>query len=345
MAGKLNHIIPKWLQKGFPSRFDGEQVFTWVYRKNSKPFETNTGNINAENYFYGKKGDDVMTDAETHKFSPLINKLRDETCNFQNSKTEIAELIAHFSIRTKVIRQGFEDISVKMFDGMRDIFTDKSIIENLFNSEVIENELMSHLPESDKKDVKTLLDEFAKPFYEDETFKNEMSKTIESFFSTIFDSSNPLLSNSVREGHIKSLSNHTIPENRVKSLEKLEWNVFTTNNPLILGDVACIFREIGQKQFKTNCDLDKTGQVYLPISTNQMLIGVFEDKEIETDTKILNEAIARCSFEQFICSEMTDDKIDLIKFIGTNAYLADDEEIEKGLGEIREDIENFHQKN
>lgn len=349
MAGKRHHIIPRFLQRGFASRIEGETVFTWLYTKKggaSKKEISTKDTIVSEN-FYGKKGslnaDDEITEIEK-QFASIVNNLRNGKCDFINSKTEIAELIAHFSIRTKVIRQGFEDISVRMFDEMKDIFSDKSIIENLFNSEIIENEVMSLLPESEKKDVKVLLDQFAKPFYEDKAFKDEMNKTIENFFSTIFDSSNPLLSNSIKEGHIRSLSNHTIPENRVKSLEKLEWNVFTTNAPLILGDVACVFREIGEKQYKTNCDLDKIGQVFLPISTNQILIGIIEGETAETDVKVLNEAVAKCSYEQFICCEKADDKIDLIQFIGTNSYLAKNEEIESGLIEIREEIENFHNK-
>jgi hypothetical protein len=82
MAGKRHHIIPRFLMKGFASRVDGENIFTWVYRKKSNPFEANTKNINIENYFYGKENenayaDDKITLLEKNKLSPLVNELRD----------------------------------------------------------------------------------------------------------------------------------------------------------------------------------------------------------------------------------------------------------------------------
>lgn len=359
MAGKKNHIIPKWLQKGFASRVNGENVFTWAYRKNSEPFETNTDNSIVENYFFGKKGelnaDDEMTDIEAYKLSPLMNKLRDESLDFANLKTEIAELVAHFSIRTKFIRESFTKISKQMIGGMKEILTNEDNIENVMLNpptsfleaqidDVLENSKDEELTTAieifdllgfEKEDVKKALTQLTKSFLSNEETKNEIGDSLKELFSQTFDESNPLYPQSIREGHNKSLAENTIPLTRVKKYEEFDWFVYNTDSSVILGDEACIFRETGEKRFKPSCDIEKTAQVYLPISSNQILIGTDNQDEIEIDVKILNEAIARCSYEQFISSEKSDDKLSLIEFIGVDSYIASEEEVTKELDEIR----------
>ncbi len=362
MAGKKNHIIPKWLQKGFASRVDGKEIFTWVYRKGSKPFENNTGNSNAENYFYGRKGelnaDDVMTDVETYKLSPLTNELRDGTCNFVNSKTEIAELVAHFSVRTKTVRKGFEQMSEKMLEGFKVILTDDETVSEVLLKpseeqikEIFDDALNNSNPEMenafaifqmlglDKENAKDLIVDLTVSNLEDEEKKEETKDFVKDIFSHFFSEAVEDLPNSIKKGHNQSLLKNTIPLPRVEKYERLNWSIYETPLTLILGDVVCIFREVDEKSFRPSCDIEKTGQVYLPISFNKMLVGTIATEEIETDMKILNEAIASCSYEQFICSENTQDKANLIQTIGTNAYLASDDEIEIELDEIRNNIQ------
>lgn len=368
MAGKRQHIIPKLLQKGFASKVDEDQVFTWVYRKNSKPFETNTVNSNVEKHFYGKKGelnaDDEITDVETYKLSPVIDKLRNGECNFVKSRGEIAELVAHFSVRTKPIRKGFEQMSEQMIEGIRDELTEDSTISNVllkpdekqFTS-IFDEALNNPSPELDnaleifqmfgleKDNVRDLIFGLTVSNLENEETKEETTNFVKDIFSEMFNGAIENLPDSIKKGHIKSLAENAVPLSRVEKYEQLNWNIYELPSALILGDAACVFRELGEKTFKTSCDINKTGQVYLPISSNQILIGTFGSEEIETDVKILNEIIARCSWEQFICHELADDKVDLIQVIGTNSYIASDEEIETELNVIRNNILNIKNEN
>ncbi len=370
MSGKRHHIVPRFLQKGFASRIikrkKKEIVFTWLYMKNAAQpdIDFSTKDTIVSENFYGKVGeinaDDEITKVEKEKFSPLVDKMRNGTCNFDDSKTEIAELIAHFSIRTKVVREGFTDISQKMVGGMREITTNEQIIEDVFLNppesvikeqievilsdpkykEVIEPALQFfEMLGLQKNQVSDLLSELTHSELENKETQKETKETLGSFFSTLFDESNPILRNSIKEGHNKSLVNTTIPLSRVEKYEQLNWNIYKTTSTLILGDVACIFREIGEKSFKPSCDINKTGQIYLPISSNQMIVGTIDREEIETDVKILNEAIASCSYEQFVCSENTQDKTNLIQIIGTNSQIASDQEIQIELDEIRKNVQ------
>jgi len=362
MAGKKNHIIPKWLQNGFASRVNGENVFTWVYRKNSEPFETNIGNSIAENYFFGKKGelnaDDEMTDVETYKLSPLMNKLRDGSLGFENSRSQIAELIAHFSIRTKTIRKGFEEMSKKTLEGIGKVLTDDEISSDLLSkasekeiAEIFDEALNISSPEMDSAlatfQIFGLGKENVKDLTTDLTLSNQQNEETQSLvkelFSDIFEGMIQNLPESVKKGHNKSLLENTIPLPRVEKYEQLNWSIYEVTSLLILGDVACVFRELGEKSFKSSCDIDKTGQIYLPISYNQILVGTIDTEEVETDVKVLNEAMARCSYEQFVCSEKSDEKIDLIESIGIDSYIASDEEITREINEIRNNFGRMYE--
>ena len=141
MAGNRHHIIPRFLQKGFVSRIIKHKkdaiVFTWHYMKNNALPNTDfsTKDTIVSEYFYGRQGetnaDDEITKLEEVKFSPLVNKLRDGSCDPNESKTEVAQLVAHLSVRTKVIRKGFEQMSGKMFEGIGNILTNDETVSNL----------------------------------------------------------------------------------------------------------------------------------------------------------------------------------------------------------------------
>jgi len=370
MSGKRQHILPKLLQKGFASRIDGKTVYTWMYRKGDFPKEVSTTNTIVEQYFYGKVGelsaDEEITDLENNKLAPLINRLREGTFNPQKGKVEIAELVAHFSVRTKLVRKGFQAASEQMFQGIKKIFTDEKTIENVFLSpkkSLFEKQIDEVLSDSDNEqvkqsleifklfgaeedDVKHLLSELTYSFLNDEETKDENKNFFKDLFSEMFgEKAIETLPDSIKKGHIQSLAENTIPTARADKFEKLDWIVFDSKSPVILGDVCCIFRFNNENLLKPPFDIENINQIYLPISSNQILIGASNLKEIETDIPTLNEAIARCSFEQFICSEKADDKTNLIELIGTNSYIATDEEMENVLEEIRNNVEAMKEEN
>ena len=57
MSGAKQHILPKFLLKGFANRIKGNSIYTLVHRKDGQIFESNIKNICAERYFYGKEPD------------------------------------------------------------------------------------------------------------------------------------------------------------------------------------------------------------------------------------------------------------------------------------------------
>ena len=126
MAGTIQHILPKFLLKGFASRIQKKEVLTWVYRKDKPPFETNIKNIGAERNFYGKEGklsvDPEITDFEG-KYAPLLDELRAIRKNQEIYDPRIANFITHLAIRTKHIREFFRESSEFIIERMSDFFS------------------------------------------------------------------------------------------------------------------------------------------------------------------------------------------------------------------------------
>jgi hypothetical protein len=114
MAGNRQHILPRFLLKGFASRVERKGIYTWVYSKERGPFETNIINVGVEKYFYGGDGelnvDDDITDFEG-EYAPLLDELREHEGQVEISDPRIANLITHLVVRTKHIRESLRESS------------------------------------------------------------------------------------------------------------------------------------------------------------------------------------------------------------------------------------------
>lgn len=86
MAGVRQHILPRFLLKGFASKMDGQEVFTWVCRKGGNIFEANIKNVAVEKHFYTGPGeinvDDEITEIE-RGFALLLDELRQKNDGFE----------------------------------------------------------------------------------------------------------------------------------------------------------------------------------------------------------------------------------------------------------------------
>ena len=63
-----------------------------------------------------------------------------------------------------------------------------------------------------KNQVSDLLSELTHSELENKETRKEIKEALGDVFSTLFDESNPLVRNSIKEGHNKSLLEHTIPQ-------------------------------------------------------------------------------------------------------------------------------------
>jgi len=326
MSGKRQHFIPRFLLEGFASHASGDAVYTWVYRKDSLPFNANIINVGVEGYFYtdgnDTEADHMITEAE-NTFSPLVQKLRANPL-MAVYDPQIPKLIAHFEIRTRHLRESFLRTGNYLFSRLLDFMDDeKSFIE--------------YLERTFRNDPSILQKAFA-----GELKKRGLPKTM---LGPVLQLSYPLLPASMRQlrpmlrqsaahlrsalpktlskgaksGHIRFLKENVAPEVRAQRYKDLIYTVIEVpQRGLILGDSIIIFQVEGLTPFKTFLEKkDILNAVLLPLNSWQILIGTRDNFSISEQS--LPETIARCSLEYFVAEEKSDTNRFLQEQIGEDA--------------------------
>ena len=138
-----------------------------------------------------------------------------------------------------------------------------------------------------------------------------------------------------KEGHIKTLAKSLIPEPRVEDYQRLRWFVCKSEEPLILGDVGCVFEVKGKKRFVSlNDKEDELSTVYLPISSNTMVLGSNSIRLPQVDFNAINETSAKISRYFFLCRESSSKMHRLLTVLGTEAEILSNNEIGNIVREI-----------
>jgi Protein of unknown function (DUF4238) len=343
MAGKRQHFIPQFIQSGFASHVSGDEVYTWVYRKEAKPFNTNIINVGVEGYFYSQEGDnqvdDEITEAERSRFAVLVNTLRNSTGDVTVDPIEIAELIAHFEVRTRNFRQTILNTSEYLY-GM--------IFKFLDDRRAFESYLRKRLPVLIER-------QFSKEFKSQ--YQNISSRSLEIFFAgiqplieqkiesdlaSLLDNLTtiteqiktqllPIIKDAFKAGHIKALQKSIAPLEKISWYQNLQFCVLTslsTNIPL--GDSVLVFQVEGKRQFKPFTEKDdRIEAIYLPLSSNLVLVGT--KMGIIPDTSTLPMAIVQCSLEYFISDSQNVINDDLYNHIGEKAYFLSEYQLDDVL--------------
>lgn len=350
MAGKRQHTLPRFLQKGFASNIISkpngrETVFTWAYRKGLEPFETKTENVGLEKHFYGKEGelsvDDEITDLEP-TFAAVIKVSRDKPDGYRISDPNIADFVGHLSIRTKHLRDSFID--------MAEILTDTLFVflADYRNFRWWTLEYHKRHPEV----MRNLLDEQLKKMnlprfqrlraleYATRQLRLELLGTVldrdQSQYETTFKVLAPMLLEKIpsiaKDSHIKALAKSLIPEPRAEDYRSLNWYVCKSSELLILGDVGCLFEVTGAKQYITLAGKDdELKAVYLPISSDRLVLGTASPTVPSIDFNRINQVFAEHSRDFFICREYSQQGRELQKLLGTKAQILSDDEIKEIL--------------
>src|SRR3569623_632228 len=338
MAGKKQHFIPRFLLRGF-AHASSEKV--WVYKKNTKPFLTNISNIGAERFFYTHNNDDV-DDLITHfenKFSDLVNSLRSSGLTKDVCVNDIAELIAHFEVRSKHLRQNFIESGHQVLNRILDFAENKELLGEYLLREFSNDP--SLLRYSFSKELTrlglplTLLDllmEIAGPLIPSviPQITSEFSRFTAQYRPTIPQTLNEV----AKESHIESLRKNIAPEMRVKRYQTLTYNVFRVfGAQLPLGDSIVLFRVLGPRPFKPFLDKDDDLlYVLLPLSSEILLVGANSSSTFNEDTFLVKEdiykAIVRCSHEFFVASALSEQNKLFKNEIGNNSYLISESDIE-----------------
>lgn len=333
MAGIRHHILPRFLLKGFSSRVQGEEAFTWVYHKGKNPYETNTKNVSVEKFFYGKEGelcaDDEITKLEG-EYSVLIEELRNKDDRVEVSDIRIGEFIVHLLFRTKLLRNFAHKSFKYMLDEFAEHFSDFKNIKKfiLKRPDLIKEKLKKELKKYPaSKSQKTMVMYKVKQMTPIIIEKQRIE--LEKMFQFLIEYAKKTLPEIVKGGHVKALAKKLTSGPRIGSYNNLRWFVCKSTKPLILGDIGCLFEINGEKRFRAINDKDEQIlNVFLPISSDRILVGVPSSMP-QFSFDVINEAIAKCSQEYFVCSASSENFLKLHTLIGKDASILSNNELEQ----------------
>ena len=329
----------------------GKEVFTWVFRTGGKIFESNITNVGVEKYFYEIDGEDSV-DAEIteveKEFATLLDELRQKEDGFRVTHHKLAEFICHLSIRTKHLRDSLIDSSSFLAKILTDFLSD----EDNFRYWILE--YYKRHPEVIRKAIDDELKRRKTPKHQFHAMRQRLlmmaspSQLVKQMgsdikqYAVMFSLIGPSLINQIpdiaKKGHIKALAKNLIPEPRVEVYQQLSWFVVKADRALILGDVGCLFEvENKEKYFSLNNKDDKLKSVYLPISSDTLIVGTSLSSPLIIDFKRLNEKFAKGSRDFFICRESTSEIVTLHASLGAEAEILSKAEIIQIVKEVIEE--------
>jgi hypothetical protein len=180
VAGRNQHHLPQFLQKGFVSKTIGKDRYTWLHCKGDPPIEERIRKIGAEPFFYGNpesevSADPAITDLE-NSFAKLLNSLRQGTPNVVLPDRRIPLLVTHLGIRTRSIRRVAVNAGTNLIRALeRNFFPD----EERFRKMLLVPENMDRILErrSPHWHTSETFREIARGMYKDQIVRNFRSTT------------------------------------------------------------------------------------------------------------------------------------------------------------------------
>jgi len=336
------------LLKGFASKVDGPEVFTWVFRRGGKIFEANIKNVAVEKHFYNVVGeinvDDEITTIE-RGFARLLDELRQENDGVKITDPTLPEFVGHLTSRTKHLRDSFIDTTEAMTSILSDYLADARNVRSwLFD-------YYKRHPEVVKKAIDDVVLKMQLPRYQRRAFRqrlqglisvkrliNQMDGDIQQY-ALMFSMLAPMLIQKlpaiVKEGHIQAMAKSLVAEPRAEKYQQLNWFVCKSEEPLILGDVGCLFDIVGENKLRSLGGTNENIRIaYLPIASDCLIVGTTTDTVAELDFSVINGYFASYSRDFFVCRELFEHTRELLQVLGTNAQILSQFELELMIREV-----------
>jgi len=341
MGSDRQHYIPRFLLKGFNSRFHKGQYFAYVYRKESKPFETNIINIGVSKGFYTQEGDnqadEIITSLETG-FAKYIDELREFDTDQNIPSNKISKFVAHLELRNRYIRESLLDLSGDIVSKSIDFFAGGNDLKQLCRDEfkkdpsILEDKL-KQIPQYSQ------LNRQQKQLFLDQALKNAVElvdNLADVFIGQVLDRVKNDLPELVKETQLRALKQSGIPEPKVQFYEKLNWKVnLFDRDSLILGDCIMMIHVDAERAYKTLIEKkDEVLSVLFPISDRHLISGTILEENVVFDVDELNSFFAQCSTDFFVSSEDSSEFNKLIDIIDKNSYLMNQNEIKDMFMEL-----------
>lgn len=335
MAGRKQHYIPQSVLRAFEASRPGAKSQVLVFRKHKEPYVTSTEGTAAERDFYSNplvdgKGalDDKITNFESEHLTAMLRELR---CTRRGPvDSELAAItVAHLAFRTAHVRGSIQTIADDAVGQMKAIIEDPEAIRHFAGvdaattdprlAEMVGEELtrlgLDALPQKDRKAIERMVVFRVRERFDDLFLqsKNFVGAAIESFGMNA--------AGFITKGHARVLSESLVPQERVRALRALAWEVVPDDEAqrhFILPDCVVIASD-GTTAYQPlpMLSVGEAMTVVMPLSPKQLLVG--SACPVRIDSASLNVSLATCSLDFFIGSRRDDGTAALAALIGSCA--------------------------
>jgi Protein of unknown function (DUF4238) len=327
MAGIRHHILPRFLLRGFESKTIDGKVFAWVYSKKHSHREMSTKDISVEKYFYGREGelsiDPEITEIEP-EFADLLNDLREKLEEVEEvSDPRIARFITHLCTRTKHLRDSVCESIEFLNEYLDEYFSDFENIKKRALNDPHTMETLFRAYNVSPQQRETFIPLFSGIIANHlDKHKVAFERLSEEHFLKVKQS----LTNELKDGHIRALSQNLLPAKRIEKYNLLRWFICDSTIPLILGDVGCLFEISGNRYRSLDDKEDEIRNIFLPISSNKILLGTSSNRKPKINFKHFRRIYAEHSREYFVCSKNSREMKSLSFYLGNKAEMLTKEE-------------------
>jgi hypothetical protein len=336
MSGKRQHILPRFLIKGFASKSEKLNHFVWVYRKGQAPFESNIINVGVEKDFYSEDDstiDEKITDVE-RGYADLITELRRIKKSELINKELLPNFIAHLEIRTRNVRESFLEISDLFLNEIVKFFQKPENVTRFITKHA--DNAMNQVDNAFNRELKKISIPKAKRGYVNLAIR-EQKRLVQSnleplflfFINNLLPNLYKRMPDIVKNAHLKVFQDSVSPESKVQEFRKLKWNlIYSDNAYFILGDLGVLFEVESLKKYTTFWEKGKNIiNVFLPISKNHLVIGSNSTIYDISNLNWLNREIAEYSRGYFLSAINNPFQLNLANYIGNKAQWLTENEI------------------
>jgi hypothetical protein len=343
MAGKRQHYIPRFLQRGFLADEVGDAERVWLYRRDTLPTLVGIRDVGVEDWFYSRRNtdggqtlDDVITNLE-RAFAPDLASLRALSPGSIAPAETSARLIAHLTLRTAHLRQvmsiGAERIGAEVSSLLGDpermrrlLGLDEHTPPTRFR-EAIQSALQQ-LPLVELGVPEALIQRVLE-FIAREQFDREIAPQLSSFMPTLLSVAKA--AGEIREAHNRALAQMPVENGWVAELRAFHWMIEAADNAILPDCVALAFEADGSAVPLLMSDRERAVAVVLPLAPNRLLVGR-RLAEAQLSLADFNIHAAASSESLFVgCNDQVD--ADLAGRIGARASAMVGEVIETALSE------------
>lgn len=322
MPGTRHHTVPRFLLKGFASQTRPGKAFTWLYRRGQQPREVSIADVGVSGHFYGRAGEktaDLEIRRRELEFAKRLDLWRRIDNGTQVPSLEAAQVVTHLSLRTKHFRESvahaFEPFIKQICYELSKPASLAAVLRD-DRAEDFMRELVMGNPES-RAEAAGLL-----PFLKTQLLlgKEQGANDAAALLAPIITQLSEIVARAAKQGHVDALLKAPVPEVRMRQYRRLKWFICKCIDELILGDCACLF-EAGRPRSFSAID-GRSGRpkfVYLPISSNRVLVGMSTDQTLAVCANLMNEATVTCSREFFVASRRCEKLTKLAISIGDDA--------------------------